>query len=220
MGVFLIAVIFVSNLYAASKKSLVYNSFKQEGDRDVIAETLVTYEDSADQQTIVSRQKQTKACLMDDKFILDDNYDLLKWRRICLEQGTDYSVERQGNVLVVTGMFKGRPIKKNISVEGKEVHIYPKYSLGKFALSDQKEMKLWSIRRDKISRLPMRARNDGEETIVLNGKKVKTIKVYYTIMGKLRERHFNHNYYYRKSDGLFLKKEEVKGRIEELIQEK
>ena len=61
-------------------------------------------------------------------------------------------------------------------------------------------------RRDKMTRLPMQAINKGEETISVNGKKVDVIKVYYSITGKFREKHFNHDYYYRKSDGVFMKK--------------
>ena len=82
------------------------------------------------------------------------------------------------------------------------------------------QMKFWSLRRDTMTKLPMQAIRKGVETVMINGKEVEAIKIYYSITGKLRERHFNHNYYFRKSDGLFLKKEEHKGRIEVLVREK
>ena len=63
----------------------------------------------------------------------------------------------------------------------------------------------------------MKAVKKGVKTIIVNGKEVEAIKVYYSITGKLREKHYNHNYYYRKSDGLFIKKEDPSGRIEELV---
>lgn len=216
-GSLLLLFAFTADLTAAGKEqNLVYSSFKNENSRaKILYETLVTYKELPDQQTAVNRKKED----VTDEFILDQDYDLVQWRRVTAEERTDFTVKREGDTLVVTGTFKGRPIKKKIPVEGKEVHIYPNYSLGKFALSGQKSMKLWSLRRDEMTKLPMTVRNDGEETIKVNGKDVKAIKVYYTIEGKLREKHFNHTYYFRKSDGLFIKKEEVKGEIEELVKE-
>lgn len=197
-------------------QNLVYDSYKNENARDkILYSTTVTYKELPDQQTAVNRIKLD----VTDEFILDKDYDLAQWRRISAEERTDFTAKREGDTLVVTGTFKGRPIKKKIPVEGKEVHIYPNYSLGKFALSGQKSMKLWSLRRDEMTLLPMTARNDGEETIKVNGKDVKAVKIYYTIEGKLREKHFNHTYYYRKPDGVFIKKKEVKGEIEELVKE-
>lgn len=212
----LVSVTTVAARAEKGEQNLVYDSFKNETARGkVLYTTFVTYKELPDQQTAVNRKKED----VTDDFILDKDYDLVQWRRVTAEDRTDFIVKREGETLVVTGTFKGRPIKKKIPVEGKEVHIYPNYSLGKFALSGQKSMKHWSLRRDEMTKLPMTARNDGEETIKVNGKDVKTIKVYYTIEGKMREKHFNHTYYYRKSDGLFIKKKEVKGEIEELTKE-
>ena len=66
----------------------------------------------------------------------------------------------------------------------------------------------------------MRAINKGTKTIVVNGEDVEAIMVYYSITGKLREKHHNFNYYYRKSDGVLIKKEWPSGKIEELVSEK
>ena len=71
-----------------------------------------------------------------------------------------------------------------------------------------------------MSKLPMRAVKKGTKIIVVNGKEVEAIMVYYSITGKLRGKYYNRNYYYRKSDGLFIKKEWPGGRIEELVSEK
>ncbi len=65
----------------------------------------------------------------------------------------------------------------------------------------------------------MQAINKGTKTIVVNGEEVEAIKVYYSITGKLRQKHHNFNYYYRKSDGLLIKKEWPKGEIEDLVKE-
>jgi hypothetical protein len=87
-------------------------------------------------------------------------------------------------------------------------------------LSDMPKMKFWTLRRDSLKKLPMQAKKKGVETILVNGKEVEAIKVYYSITGKLREKQYHHYYYYRKSDGMLLKREEQNGRIEELVKEK
>lgn len=208
-----------SSLYA-KERSLTYALYSSEEEKDsAIAKTFVTFKDLPNDQTEIHRQKQTEACLIDDTFVLDQNSSLVKWIRVCEEEGTNIVAQVTKDSLLVLGKFKGKNIRKRHRLENKLLQIYPKYSLGQFAMSGEKRMKLWTLRRDMFTKLPMQAINKGEEIILVNGKKVEVIKVYYSIVGKLREKHFNHNYYYRKSDGLFLKKEESKGRIEELVKE-
>ncbi len=204
----------------AENRSLTYHSYASEESKNaVIAETFVTMKDLQDGLTEINRQKQTKACLIDDTFILDQNSSLVKWIRICKDEGTNIVAEVTKDSLLILGKFKGKNIRKRHRLENKSLQIYPKYSLSQFAMSGEKRMKLWTLRRDMFTKLPMQVINKGEKMILVNGKNVEVIKIYYSIVGKLREKHFNHNYYYRKLDGLFLKKEESKGRIEELVKE-
>jgi len=212
---------FQVRLEAALEKSLTYHSYANESETgEVIAETLIKIKETSSGQTVLSRQKQADHCMINDEFILDEENSLESWTRICLEEDTEHTSKRKGNVLVIKGKLKGKNIDKELELGERSLHIYPKYSLTKFVLSDMQEMRFWSLRRDKMSKLLMRAVKKGIETIKVNGKEVEVIKVYYTITRKLREKSFHHNYYYRKSDGLFIKKEEKNGRIEELVKEK
>jgi len=203
----------------AAEKMLSYHSFASADSEQVIAQTYVEFKDLADGKISISRKKPIEKCMVHDEFILNEDYSLLSWQRVCQEEDTDFTVERKGDFVIIQGQLRGKLIDKEISVGQKELHIYPKYSLSKFALSDTKKMRFWTIRRDKLTRLPMQAINKGEGIIVINGKKIEAIKVYYSITGKLREKSYNHYYYYRKSDGLFIKKIESKGRIEVLVKE-
>jgi hypothetical protein len=157
--------------------------------------------------------------MIKDEFVIDREYSLDKWRRVCADEDTDYIAERNGNILTVKGRIKGEVVDKELELGNKALHIYPKYSLSKFALSGMPSMKLWSMRRDEMTLLPMQAVRKGVETITVNSKDVEVIKVYYSITGKLREKYYNHYYYFRKSDGLFLKKVENNGRVEVLVSE-
>lgn len=205
---------------SASDVSLVYHEYSdQYATEQITGETFITIKNISENETIINRQKQFKNCSIIDEFVLDREYSLERWRRICTEEDTDYTSVRSGNILTVTGKIKGEDVNKELDLGAKALHIYPKYSLSKFALSGMPKMKLWSLRRDEMTKLPMQAIRKGVEMITVNGEEVEAIKVYYSITGKFREKHFNHNYYFRKSDGLFLKKEEQNGKVELLVKE-
>ena len=201
--------------------SLVYRGYPNEQSKNkIIEETQVEFKEPQGDQTVLNRKKQVETCLINDDFILDNEYSLISWRRVCPEEDTDYTCERKENLLVIKGKMNGESVDKEIELGTESLHIYPKYSLTKFVLSGMPKMKFWTLRRDQLSKLPMQAIKKGYRTIKVNGEKVEALEVYYSITGKLREKYFNHTYYYRKSDGLFLKKEEPDGRIEELVEEK
>jgi len=210
-----------TSLADAAKRKLAYQSYDGKGgSMKVVDKTTVQINESDTGSMTISRQKKTKTCLMKDEFKLDQDHSLLSWSRSCPEDGTEYMAEKKGDTLLIKGTFMGDPIDKELELGGKYLHIYPKYSLSKFAFSGMRSMKFWAIRRDELSLLPMQAKVKGVEKIIVDGKEVEVVKVYYSIVGKMREKFYHHNYYYRKSDGVFIKKVEHNGRIEELVKEK
>ena len=212
--------IFNTRILSATVMTATYQEFEDEHSvGQAIGETVITFEDISDNEAILNRQKQYERCLTHDNFVLDRDYAVTKWTRVCPEEGTDFTAEREGNVLKIQGKQEGAIVDKEIELGFKPIYIYPKYSLSKFALSGMREMEFWTLRRDKLSKLPMRARKEGVETIVLNGKEVEAIKVFYSIEGKLREKQYYRYYFFRKSDGMYIKKIEPKGKIELLIKE-
>jgi len=207
-------------LSIAADASLTYHAYDNKDSTEVIAETRITTKHVSDDQTVINRQKQSENCMVEDEFVLDREYSLERWTRICAEDDTEYTAERKGEYLIIQGKTKGDVVNKKLKVGTKALYVYPKYSLSKFALSGMPKIKFWTIRRDRLSKLPMQAVRRGVETVMINDEEVEVIKVYYSIASKFREKFYNHNYYFRKSDGLFLKKEEQSGRVEKLVKEK
>ncbi len=211
---------FPSVFSSVLNKSLVYNYYRVEnGEKKLISESFVTIKGLPHGRTAMARQKKFGDCVMDDEFILDKEYAVIRWTRKCSSKDTNFSAERKGGHLIIKGKFKGKEINKEIELGKKALHVYPNYSLSKFALSKSPAIKFWTLRRDKMTLLPMQAIKSGEETVVVNGKKIKAIKVYYSIVGKLRAKYYHRYFYYRKSDGLFIKKEGPRGKIQELVKE-
>ena len=204
----------------ANERKLLYRSFNKEAEPHIqVDETDIVFKETKEGAVII-RTKQATSCLIRDEFVVDKDHSLLRWSRSCPEEGTDFVAEKQGDALMIKGEFLGKPVEKALALENKYLHIYPNYTLGRFAFSGAKTMKLWSIRRDELELLPMQARVEGEETITIDGKKINVVKVYYSIVGKMREKFYNHRYYYRKSDGVYLKKIQQDGEIEVLVKEK
>jgi len=204
----------------ALDKKLTYHSYDRgEGPRRVVAKTTVEYRELSDGRMMINREKKAEDYTDQDEFLLDKEHDLLRWTRACRETDTDFTAEREGDVLTVKGTLKGKDIETEIQLEGKAMHIYPNYTLSKFALSGEYKINFWTLRRDKMDKLPMQAINKGTGTVAVNGEKMEVSKVYYSITPKIRERYYNHNYYFRKSDGAFVKKEENEGQVEELVGE-
>ena len=212
--------VFKVGILDASEKTLTYHSFADENTSGaVIAEVLTKYRKASDGQTVLTRQKQFEQCLTKDEFTLDKDYALVQWARTCPEEETDFTAKREGAVLIVQGQLKGKPVNKNIDLGLKPLYVYPEYNLTRFVLSDMRKIEFWTLRRDELDKLPMQARKEGEETIVVNGKEIEAVKVYYSIVGKLREKYYYRYCYYRKSDGAYIKQVEPKGRTEMLIKE-
>jgi len=218
-GVLLLLSSLSAVLSIASDESLIYHAYSNEASTEVIAKTTITTKQISDDQTVINRQKQSKNCMVEDEFVLDREYSLERWTRVCLEDDTEYTAERKGEFLIIQGKVKGEVVNKKLEIGRKALYVYPKYNLSKFALSGMPKMKFWTIRRDQLTKLPMQATRKGVEMVIINGEEVEAIKVYYSIASKIREKFYNHNYYYRTTDGLFIKKEEPGGRIEKLVSE-
>ena len=203
---------------SAAGKSFVYQAHTPEGMEKEFDRTQIEIR-GKDDSTLIKRSKNTGTCEIVDEFLLDKDRSLISWKRACTEEGTDFTALREGDRLVIKGTFNGEQVDKQFDLGGKYLHIYPKYSLDKFAFSGLKSLKFWSIRRDELTLVPMKAEVKGLETIEINGKIEKAVRVYYAIDNKLKERFFNHEYFFRASDGVFLKKVQQDGEVEILIQE-
>ncbi len=71
---------------------------------------------------------------------------------------------------------------------------------------------------DNLSQYKMTAENKGVETITVGGKKVEAIQVKWGLTG-LRSRFDSQTFWFRKSDGVYLKSKVSDGEFSELISE-
>jgi len=216
----ILSIIFsASSLYAADK-TLVYHSFDKATGK-VIGEVEVQIKDIGDGKKEFVRKAEGEKGEIVDKIILDSEYEAVSWERSYPKDGTQYLAENKGRVLAINGKFENKDIKKNVKIKKNPFYIIPKLSLTKFALVPGINKLKFSIpRRNKLTKMMvMKAEKKGVETITVNGKNVEAIRIYYSATG-MREKYYSRDYYFRKSDGIFVKKVEPDGSIEELVSEK
>ena len=80
------------------------------------------------------------------------------------------------------------------------------YSLSGFAMGDKEKIEYWIVRLDKFKGEKMQAEKAGTEDITIKGTQYNTVKVKISAAG-LRSKFWAGHYWFRISDGLFLKYE-------------
>ena len=153
-----------------------------------------------------------------EKYVLDKNYGTLSWSVTNPRTETEYTGERRGNTVTIQGRFQGKEVNKELPIDEKPFFAFPKIELTPFALSQEKKFVFWALRNDELSVFKMLAQHAGRETLRINGQPTEAIKVYWTTDNPLF-RLFKRTYYFRASDGIFLKQEYPDGRVRELIKE-
>jgi len=139
-----------------------------------------------------------------EDYILGKDYDTLWWHVVDDQRKTEYTGERKGNELLISGLFSGIQIQKTIQLDDKAFYYNPKFGLVNFIRSEKESETFWGFRHDELKVYPMKAINKGVEVISVGGQDVEAIKVYWTV-NDFRSTFFKRTYWFRKSDGLYIK---------------
>jgi len=118
----------------------------------------------------------------------------------------DLSIFRDGENISIKGTSGKKVVDKIIKIDENPWKQSMSYSLSEFALGDKEKIEYWIIRLDKFKGEKMQAENAGTEDITIKGKQYHSIKVKISAAG-LRSKFWSGNYWFRVSDGLFLKYE-------------
>ena len=116
----------------------------------------------------------------------------------------DLTAIKDGNNVILKGTSEEKTIDEVIKLDKAPWKQSMSYSLSEFALSDIDKIEYWIIRLDKFKGEKMQAEKAGTEDITINGKLYHTIKIKISAAG-LRSKFWSGYYWFRSSDGLFLK---------------
>lgn len=202
---------------SAQKITRTYHLFNAQ--RNVLkGESIVVIENLEEGNRSFVQTTKADGNVIVNTFTLDQNATTRTWRTTDQKNQTDYTGAWKENEFIIKGMLRGKLDERRVKLGNKVLLNIPKFSLGLFALSTKKYIRFIMLRKDLLTNLVMQARNEGDLDIKINGKVVRAVKVYYGATGT-REKYYHFDYYFRKSDGAFLRGVKFDGSIEELVKE-
>lgn len=154
----------------------------------------------------------------EEDYTLDEYFDTLRFRVVNIDEKTDYIGERKERSVLIRGRFKGERIERAMAIDDRPFYYNPKIGLAAFVRSGRKQGKFWGFQNKELKVYPMKATNEGPDTISVNGKKVEAVTVHWTV-DDFRSAFFKRVYWFRESDGLYLKQKADGGKFRELVSE-
>jgi len=155
----------------------------------------------------VNLQSEKGDTVIKQTFAVDPHLSTRTWAYENSKESTKITASREGNKIFLKGQTRGKPIEKTFKIN--ELSWNQTFNLGleQFALSPEKSMIFWAIGTKgpgnmKITRFKVKKK--GIETISINGKKVEAVYITISLTGLLSV-FWTGNYWYRKSDGVFLR---------------
>ncbi len=133
----------------------------------------------------------------------------LKWR-ISEEGKHDITAVRRDDQLYISGIRNGKEYNDVITIDERPWYQPLSFSLGKFLNSAEEETAFWVIRADTIEVIALTARKVGDEVLHIENRDVDSQKVEVRAEGFF-SKFWSANYWYRKSDNLFLRYQSVHG---------
>ena len=153
---------------------------------------------------------------------LNKDYETIEWRFKSQKGDIDVVAVRQDNKILLTGTFGGKENnKKELGIDSRPWHQIFQLGMMKFAITEKgpDSVEFWGLRPDNPETAGvLAARREKIEIIEINGKKIETSKLRIGLAGWLSI-FWTGDYWFRKSDGLYIKAAPTGNVTAELIQE-
>ena len=160
----------------------------------------------------VSADKEFRQIYVYDDYFQTENTSkqklgggVVEWQLKDKKNNSDIKAVREGNKITISGIFKGKEIKKEHYIDNRPWHQLFTGEIDYFLNSKEKRMEFWALRPENPESAGILvAYKDKEEKLTLNGEEIDAIKVKVTL-GGLLSIFWTGDYWYRKSDGLYVK---------------
>ncbi|MEM6844038.1 MAG: hypothetical protein AAF632_17555 [Bacteroidota bacterium] len=135
-----------------------------------------------------------------------------KWVLRDEKENHDFTAQRTGNQIRVSGTFQGKSIEKTVNLEEGLWFNKLDHGLSEFAASDQQEISFWALKlMSDLDPLKLNAKKVSRETLDISGQTYQAVKVKLTIDNFMLSKLWSAELWYRASDGLFLRYEGANG---------
>lgn len=147
----------------------------------------------------------------EDTTVMNRALETTSWRVYDPESKSDLLVERKGDQLVFSGLYRGEQIARKVKIDSKPWYQALSMSLRGFNRSAESKRLFWSIRPDTLDVHRLQVSRDAEETLEQSGgSSCVTERMKIQLTG-FRSVFWSCNYWLRKSDGLFVRYEGPSG---------
>ena len=157
-------------------------------------------------QRVVQWREEEDGFVKYEEYVLDDSWATLQWHVSDAKNKTDYEGRREGKHLILEGMFLGRRIEKKIPIGKEPFYFNPKLGLRSFVESDRKKQEFWAIRHDTLGEFKMVAKKEKREWIEVSGQKFEAERIFWHAKVDFAKL-FKRTYWFRVSDGVYIKQE-------------
>jgi len=144
------------------------------------------------------------------KVLCDDSLITRMWKFTNVGKNTSYCVERKGDSFFLKGILNGKEIEKVIKKKGLDWYQFHGICIGEFVRSGLKKKKFLSFRPDNLKLYTLVGEGKERCKIEVNGRAVNAVKIRVHLAG-LWSKIWKAEYWFRETDGLFLRYEAVNG---------
>jgi len=127
----------------------------------------------------------------------------VSWQQSKPAEGTDFSAERSGDTVRVTGTFKGKKVAREIRIDAAPWYQVFGPLISELLPPGSSQREFWVVNPDDFSAHKMQARRTGLERIPLNGVPTDAQKVHFSPAGALAL-FWGADFWYRPSDAAYL----------------
>lgn len=153
-----------------------------------------------------------------ETYSIDEEWQTVEWTASDMERKLQYTGRRLGDRIFLKGYKRGKALVRTLQIDSDPFYFNPKVGLQYFAKSGLKELEFWGMRHDKLTAHKMLAEHHGVESIEVNGEQVDAYRIYWTAKAGFAK-YFSRNYWFRVSDGAYVKQKSFGGRFKVLVNE-
>lgn len=172
-----------------------------------------------DNRRTVTWSKQEGKEYNDESYQLDQEWATLQWEVVDSKESLNYSATRDGNTLLLDGVVKNKEFKKEIIIDEDPFYYNPKLGLRHLVDSKSESMTFWAMRHDNLDAYKMKAIKKGKETIKVNGRDVEAVRIEWSAVNGF-SKYFTRTYWFRCSDGNYVKQKVSGSKVRGLMNER
>jgi hypothetical protein len=163
----------------------------------------------AEKGTIIKTDWRAETLFIQNELMIDTSGVERAWKSGNVREGTQVTAVRSGDSLLLTGIFRKKPVAKSYPLNGVAWKQMIPFDLADFAFSKSASLTFLTLALMgpyPLKTAQMQAKRIGEETLSYKGEKFAAIHVRVSPAGIFAAL-WHANYWFRKSDGVFIRSE-------------